>query len=212
MTQTKSTSAKTTLVYALVAAIAVLAGLFVAAYTSQVRQPEHALVFSAPRTLPDFSLIDHGGGQFGPQQLAGSWKLLFFGFTRCPDVCPTTLQTLAAASRKLDDLPEPLRPSVIMVTVDPLRDTVEALAAYVPYFDPDFVGVTGDMNQIQTLTQAMGVAYAYTPGTGSDDYGVEHTASIFMLNPDGDVVAVFGTPHSVEGIESDYRIIVGNLQ
>jgi protein SCO1/2 len=212
MIQAKSTSARTTLLYALVAAIAVLAGLFVAAYTNQVQQPEHALVFSAPRTLADFSLVDHRGGQFGRQQLTGSWNLLFFGFTRCPDVCPTTLQTLAAASRKLDDLPRHLRPSVIMVTVDPMRDTVEALAAYVPYFDPDFVGVTGDMIQIQTLTREMGVAYAYTPGIGSDDYGVEHTASIFMFNPDGNLVAIFSTPHSVDGIETDYRIIVGNLQ
>ena len=206
------TPSKTTFVYALVASIAVLTGLFVAAYTRQVQQPEHALVFSTPRVLPDFFLIDHSGEQFGPQQLVGSWTLLFFGFTRCPDVCPTTLQTLAAATRKLDDLPEHLRPSVVLVTVDPLRDTVEALAAYVPYFNPDFVGVTGDMNHIQTLTRELGVAYAYTPGTGSDDYGVEHTASIFMFNPDGNLVAVFCTPHSVDGIETDYRIIVRNLQ
>jgi protein SCO1/2 len=206
------TKSKTALAYALVAVIAVLTGLLVASYMRQAKQPEHALVFSVPRTLPDFSLIDHGGEQFGPEQLAGSWHLLFFGFTHCPDICPTTLHTLATATQRLEDLPERLQPGVIMVSVDPMRDTADALAAYVPYFNPDFVGVTGDMNQIQTLTRDMGVAYAYTPVAGSDDYGVEHTASIFMLNPDGNLVAVFGTPHSAAGIETDYRIIVGNLQ
>ena len=206
------TKSKTALTYSLVAAIAVLTGLFVASYTRQVKQPEHALVYSVPRALPDFSLIDHGGEQFGPEQLAGSWHLLFFGFTHCPDICPTTLHTLATATQRLEDLPERLQPGVIMVSVDPMRDTADALAAYVPYFNPDFVGVTGEMNQIQTLTRDMGVAYAYTPVDGSDGYGVEHTASVFMLNPDGNLVAVFGTPHSAAGIENDYRIIVGNLQ
>jgi protein SCO1/2 len=206
------TNSKTTLAYVLVAAIAVLTGLFVATYMRTVQQPEQALVFSSPRALAEFSLVDHRGGKFGTEQLVGSWNLLFFGFTHCPDICPTTLQTLATTTRKLADMPKQLQPGVVMVSIDPTRDTVDALAAYVPYFDPDFVGVTGDMNQIQILTRDMGVAYAYTPGDGSDDYGVEHTASIFLLDPDGNLVAVFGTPHSADRIETDYRIIVGNLQ
>jgi len=201
---------KNILLYTLVAAIAAAIGFLVASQIGQPREPEQALVYSAPRVLPDFSLVDHNGRPFGPGELHGSWTFMFFGFTHCPDICPTTLQSLAAATNKMMDLPEAQRPSVVMVSIDPVRDTVDALAAYVPYFNPEFVGVTGDMNEIQSLTQAIGVAYAYTPGPDSGGYAVEHTASIFLLDPDGKLVAVFGTPHTVDVLVKDYRIITGN--
>ncbi|MGI9263545.1 MAG: SCO family protein [Gammaproteobacteria bacterium] len=205
-------TSKNILVYALVAALAAVAGLLVATQIGQPRKPEQALVYETARALPEFSLLDHRGQPFGPESLDGSWTLMFFGFTHCPDICPTTLQSMTTAAKKLADLPEASRPSVVMVSIDPVRDTVTALAEYVPYFNPDFVGVTGDMNEIQSLTRAIGVAYAYTPGPDSEGYTVEHTASIFLLNPDGELVAVFGTPHTVEGLVRDYRIIVGNQE
>jgi len=134
---------------------------------------------------------------------------MFFGFTHCPDVCPTTLFTLARSIDLLRDLPAADIPQVILVSVDPGRDTPETLASYVPYFHPDFLGITGDMAAILALTQAMGVAFAYTPIEGPDGgYAVDHTASIFLVNPAGQLTAIFGTPHSAEDIAHDYRLIM----
>jgi protein SCO1/2 len=198
--------------YGILGVVAILAaglGAAVAHYSRTPESPERALLLDSPRTLPGFQLVDHHEIPFGPERLLGRWTFVFFGFTHCPDVCPTTLFTLNEVVRQLDDLPEDERPAVLMVSVDPNRDTPEKLADYVPYFNPDFLGVTGDMPQILSLTKAMGVAFTYTPrGDGAEGYAVDHTASIFVLDPDGRLAAVFGTPHAAGEIAGDYRIIL----
>jgi protein SCO1/2 len=97
---------------------------------------------SPRRALPNFSLIDQRGHAFGPAELRGRWSLLFFGYTNCPDYCPTTLAMLAAMEKQLRAGGAALRPQVVFVSVDAKRDTPAQLARYVPYFDPEFVGVT----------------------------------------------------------------------
>lgn len=197
------------LLYAAVALVAALIGLLVANLTTGNRQVQNALVLPQPRAVAEFSLIDHDGQPFGREDLAGRWTLVFFGFTNCPDVCPTTLQTLAMASAELADLPPELQPAVIMISVDPGRDTVDKMATYVPYFDPGFVGVTGEPEQIDALARSIGVAYAITTESDDGSYGVEHTASVFLMGPDSAMAAVFSSPHTARGIADDYRIIVG---
>src|ERR1700677_2042573 len=99
--------------------------------------------YMAPaRALPDFSLIDQEGRAFGPERLKGRWSLVFFGYTNCPDFCPATLATLAAVEKRLRSDQATVRPQVIFVSVDAKRDTPAQLAKYVPYFDPEFIGVT----------------------------------------------------------------------
>jgi len=194
---------------ALVAVLAAALGAVVALQGHRSPEPRRALVLEAPRPLPGFSLTDHTGAPFDLDRLKRHWTLMFFGFTHCPDVCPTTLFTLARVAEELGDLPESDRPRVVMVSVDPGRDTPEVLASYVPYFHPGFVGVTGDMPQILGLTQAMGVAFAYTPTEGSQGgYAVDHTASVFLVDPAGRLAAIFGTPHSADDIAYDYRLIL----
>jgi protein SCO1/2 len=200
---------QTLILYAAVAVVAAAIGFAVANRSPTPTGPEQALVLSQPRPLPDFSLQDHRGEAFGPGRLAGQWTFLFFGFTHCPDICPTTLQTLAAARSALGDLPADARPDVVMVSVDPERDTPEQLAAYVPYFDADFLGVTGTDDALGPLTGALGVAYGRTPTAGGEGYTVDHTAAIFLVNPDGRLAAVFGTPHSAERIARDFRYVLG---
>jgi protein SCO1/2 len=95
-----------------------------------------------------------------------------------------------------------------MVSVDPLRDTPAQLAGYVPYFDPEFLGVTGAEEALRPLTSSLGVAYSYTPGGDGKGYTVDHTAALFLVDPAGRLAAVFGTPHVADRIASDYRAIL----
>ena len=173
-------------------------------------QPERALLFQEPRALPDFALVDQAGQAFGPARLRGRWTLLFFGFVNCPDICPTTLATLAAARRQLADLPAAEVPAVTLVSVDPGRDTPELLARYVAHFDPSFTGVTGSPQAIEVLTKALGVAVVIGPPAPDGSYAVDHSAAVFLVDPDGRVAALFGTPHEAGEIARDYRRIVAS--
>jgi len=169
---------------------------------------EQAVLFSETRPLPEFALVDQGGRPFGPEQLRGRWTFLFFGFVNCPDICPTTLATLAAARRSLTDLPDAERPAVTLVSVDPGRDTPEVLARYVAHFDPSFRGITGSAEAIAMLTGALGVAVILGPAAADGSYAVDHSAAIFLVDPDGRLAALFGTPHEAGTIARDYRRIV----
>jgi protein SCO1/2 len=168
---------------------------------------ERATLFAATRTLPKFALIDHAGRPFGPERLRGQWTFLLFGFVNCPDVCPTTLATLAAAQRSLADLPGDLRPAVALVSVDPGRDTPDVLARYVTHFDPSFIGVTGTRESIDTLAGGLGVAVMIVPADADGVYSVDHSAAIFLVNPGGRVAALFSAPHEAGTIARDYRRI-----
>jgi protein SCO1 len=165
-----------------------------------------ALVYPAPRPLPPFSLLAHDGSSFDAARLRGHYTFVLFGYTNCPDVCPTTLMELARARQRLADLPAAARPAVALVSVDPARDTPERLAAYAPHFDPSFVGVTGSEAAIGALAQALGVAIERgTPVDGS--YSVDHTAAIFLIDPAARVAAVFPAPHEAAALADDYRAI-----
>jgi len=169
---------------------------------------EQATLFDAPRPLPDFRLADQALRPFGRDQLRGHWTLMFFGFTNCPDVCPTTLATLSAVRRQLADLPAAEQPAVVLVSVDPARDTPEALGRYVQHFDPQFLGVTGPPPSLEVLTRDLGVAFSIGPPAAGGNYSVDHTAAIFLIDPDAAFAAVFGSPHVAAVIERDYRGIV----
>jgi protein SCO1 len=190
----------------------VVAGILVAHFVryreSPPPQPEHATLFAEPRALPAFDLIDQAGAPFGVERLRGQWTFLFFGFVNCPDVCPTTLAVLAQVRKALADLPERDQPGVVLVSVDPGRDTPPVLARYVAHFDPSFTGVTGSPGAIESLTQALGVAVVVGPPAADGNYAIDHTAAIFLVDPEGRFAALFNTPHEAEAITRDYRRIV----
>jgi protein SCO1 len=197
-----------TIALALVLAIsAAVAGAWVAARLGTPEAPEYARVLVTPRPLPDVPSIDHAGAAFGRAEFEGRWTLAFFGFTHCPDICPATLQVLAGARRLLDDLPEQDRPAIVMISVDPGRDTPARLAEYVPFFHPEFRGLQVPAEHLPELTRGFGAAYAYTP-LGEDSYTVDHTASLFLVDPQARVAAVFPTPHTAENIAADMRRIL----
>ena len=129
---------------------------------------------------------------------------MFFGFTQCPDICPTTLAVLAQAGRQLADLPQAEQPRVLLVSVDPERDTPERLAAYVRFFDPAFLGATGSLESIAAAAAAFGVPYAkVTMPEGG--YTMDHGSGIFVVGPTGGIVAYLSAPHDAGVIARDYR-------
>jgi len=157
--------------------------------------PLPGTVLNPPRPLEDFTLTDHTGAPFSLSDLRGRPALVFFGFTNCPDICPTTLgefkRVKSLLGRDADEV------TFVFVSVDPQRDTPERLAEYVGAFDPAFIGLTGDDAALRPIAQEFGVYYQAVPLEGSETaYTVDHTASSFALDREGRLAIVFsyGTP------------------
>jgi protein SCO1/2 len=164
-------------------------------------QGHAATVVDDAQPLPDFAL-DGPDGKVTRATLAGRWSLLFFGYTHCPDVCPTTLALLAEFNRRL----EPgTRPAVLFVSVDPERDTPAVLAAYAPAFDAAFLGASASDAVLAPLAKHLGVQVRRTPGTQAGAYSFDHTASIFLVDPRGRLKAVFSPPFELEAMLPSYR-------
>lgn len=162
---------------------------------------------SPARPLPEFKLTDQDGRSVGPEHFQGRWTLVFFGFTHCPEACPTTLGLLAIVRRELArSLPADSVPDVLLVSVDPERDTPEVLKAYLSDFDAGFTGLTGEPAAVREFATALGVPYQKTPM--DDDYMIDHSLAIMLINPEGQRVALFPAPHSADMLIRDYRTSV----
>ena len=159
-----------------------------------------------PRAFPEFSLTDHRGQEFTSEALKHSWNFVFFGYTYCPDICPATLATLdrvlgTLASR--DDL----HARGIFISVDPNRDTQPRLRSYVQYFNQEIIGLTGSDTDLENLCRELGVVYSTPAGQESEGYLVDHSTPIFLVSPDGNLLALFGTPHDSQHIVDDFRTL-----
>lgn len=163
-----------------------------------------AVVFDNPRRFTDFELIDAKGAAFTPAALQEKWSLIFFGFTHCPDICPMTLLDLQRLHRAL---PQDIAANtqIILVTLDPTRDTPEVLQQYVAAFDENFIGVTGDFLTIRRFANEVNVAFAKV--TQGDDYTVDHSGNIVIINPKGDYHGFFRPPFSTEKLELTFTSI-----
>ena len=165
-------------------------------------------LLAPPRALADFSLIDNRGRSFGSANLRGHWSMMFFGYTNCPDYCPTTLTTLAALDRRLRAAGSAAPPQVIFVSVDAKRDTPERLNAFVPAFDPDFIGLTAaSQPAVESLAKKWGVAVA-VESAPNGDYIVDHSEAIFVIDPGGRLAAILTGPFTVDALQNDYQRIV----
>jgi protein SCO1/2 len=194
--------------------VAFAAGLLLARLLTPARiEPpatERATVLNPPRALPQLDLVDQDGRALGAGFFDGHWTLVFFGFTQCPDVCPTTLATVSQALRQLQDLPADLRPRVLLVSVDPERDTPEILAPYVRFFDPQFLGATGSLEATAAAAAAFSVPYAKV-SLPEGGYTLDHGSGLFVVGPSGMLVAYFSAPHEAATIARDYRAIVEHV-
>ena len=197
------------LIFAIVLGCALAAGIFVATKTREPATPRTAFAIPQPTALPQFSLLDQAGNTVDETTFRGQWDLVFFGFTHCPDVCPTTLQVLATARRELADSGMLPLPRIVLVSVDPERDSPEVLGQYLDYFGEGNLGVTGELEEIRNLTSALGIFFEKTTSDG-DSYSVDHSAAVLAVDPDGRFAALFSAPHVVENIVHDFPIIAGN--
>lgn len=190
--------------YALVALVA-LAAVAVLAY-QWLRPPElHGTVLQAPDRAADFALTSSEG----PVRLSdfeGEWVMLYFGYTACPDVCPTTMAELKRAHAELGNRADDLQ--VVMVSVDPERDTPERVGEFVRFFDPSFVGLTGTKEEIDAAAIPFGVYYEKESTDGAMSYLVNHTSSVMVIDPDGYLRYVI--PYGVTGeeIAADMRYLM----
>jgi protein SCO1/2 len=158
---------------------------------------------SAPAGGP-FSLIDASGVPVTDKTYRGKWELVFFGYTYCPDLCPTTLTTIADALRDLGPLADKVQP--IFITVDPQRDTPAAVGDYVRNFDPRIVGLTGSAEAIAAVAKEYKVYYAvHKTGDGPDDYLMDHSGFIYLMDPNGRFVGVLSGEASAQSMADKLR-------
>ena len=191
----------------IIAVLATAAGIWSARLVLQrsvVEDELSATRFPVAREIQPFELLDHNNVVFDNAALQQRWSFLFFGYTYCPDVCPTTLSVLNSIAQRLQDVDEDIR--FVMVTVDPQRDTPERLAEFVTYFNGDFLGVTGTDEGLEQLTRQLGILYQRVEQEpGSESYLMDHTAAVFLFDPDGRYHAVFSPPLSAGNIAGDFR-------
>lgn len=151
-------------------------------------QQQGIVLFDTPRIFKTVGLETTEGKTFTVDSLKGNWTLLYFGFTFCPDICPTTLARLNQLDKSLKtyDSNVAKRVRYMMVSVDSKRDTVKKLKDYLAFFNKDFIGVTGDEKYMDALTRQLNVVYSKLDETGKDDYQMEHSAQVIIINPQGD--------------------------
>jgi protein SCO1/2 len=170
--------------------------------------PIQGSILTPARKIAVPALKKNNGQAFTNQDLLDQWSMIFFGYTNCPDVCPTTMGVLAQA-KKTALKNNHIFPQVIFVSVDPQRDKLEMLTDYLQYFDKDFIGVTGDEKLINALTLQMSVAYMkMETEEGSEGYIVDHSAAVLLLNTKGKLVAFLNPPHNPKSILKDFQTVV----
>lgn len=198
-------------ILAIGAVIALFFGLFLNKfYTPRVLSQAElsakgAVEFENPRIIEPFELVNQHGELFTLEDLEGRWTLMYFGFATCPDICPMTLAQLAQmveglTSRIAADT------QVVLVTVDPARDTPEVLQDYMAHFNPEFIGVTGEFLSIKRLADNLNVAFNRVV-TG-DDYTVDHTGNIVLINPYGHYHGILRPPFELSRMTLTYQSIV----
>lgn len=168
---------------------------------------EAATLLPEPRTIGSFELAGHDGQPFTRRRLEGHWTFLFMGYTHCPDICPVTLTTLDAVSQALAGSSIAQDTSYLFVSVDPRRDTPPRLKEYVTYFNPSFLGATGDPSALERLGREVSLPFFVPDEPAQKEYLVGHSAAIALIGPKGRLQARFPAPHDARQIADAYRKI-----
>ncbi|WP_150305531.1 SCO family protein [Pseudomonas saliphila] len=188
-----------TLIALCIGILVLVAGLPVAYLSWPARTPASVAIAQAPSVGGPFTLQDTAGRTVTEQSFPGQWTLIFFGYTHCPDVCPTTLSTVAAILETLGDQAKHLQP--LFVTLDPERDTPEILADYTGHFDERILGLTGTQEQIESMSEVYRVYAKQVPQ--GDSYTLDHSAVIYLMGPDGQLVSHFSQQMDADALARD---------
>ena len=164
---------------------------------------KQGLILSSPRSLKPFELIDSKGHMFSQKNFRGHWNLLFFGFTHCPGICPATMAKLNKAYHYLKQQQVQPLPKIIFISIDPERDSPEKIQQYVNTFNKNFIGVTGNEEELEKLTKQLGI-YHTKATTEENNYYISHSGNILIVNPSGAWVAQLSPPLDGKIIAQDF--------
>lgn len=172
---------------------------------------EHELagaVMDPPQPVPDFTLYTEGNTPVSLSDFRGQYVYIYFGYTFCPDFCPTTMSALTRARRELGD--EADRMQVVMITVDPERDTPDVVANYVRFFDPSYVGLSGTTAEIDAAGEPFGIFYQKHPGSAASGYLVDHSTRTYLIDPEGNYRVAYPYETTPEQFAADLRWLMEN--
>lgn len=202
--------------FALMALVLLMAAAFVLSHSGKkpvkVPKPFHGTLLREPKGVLPFALTGVDGQPFTNDSLQGQWTILFFGFTHCGYLCPTTLSQLAKMQRLLEEKGSSPLPKVVFVSLDSKRDTLLVLKNYIRGFHPNFYAARGDDDSVSKMAREMGVAYAKVMApkrSDPDAYDIQHGGTLMLFNPQGALAAFFTTPHHAELLAEDYNVLIG---
>ena len=186
------------------ALIAMAAGIWLGQSSNQQSQTLkpaiiQGAIFPQAKYIQHFELIDQNQNTVSKRDFLNHWSLVFVGYTNCPDICPTTLSVM---NQVIEYMNEQLiqAPEIIFLSVDPERDTPLHLKRYVEYFNKDFVGLTGSLEQVKQLSQNMNAVFRKAPGLNGkisrDDYLIDHSSALMLINPQGNLQSILTAPHT----------------
>ena len=201
-------SGKSNLLFIVIAISAIAVGFLAQLSNSpddKAPEFEKTILLPQPKPLTMVPFKSHLDQPFNATDWQGRWSIVFYGFTNCPDVCPTTMQTLKQVKAELVATGVWQNFRVIMVSVDPQRDTTERLAQYVPFFDAEFIGLRADTNSTAEFAKQMGILFISGEDSGDANYDVDHSASIILIDPDARYAGVMTAPHNAETMARDLQ-------
>ena len=166
-----------------------------------------AYLYEEPRELAAFQLQDDRGVPFDNQRLHDRWTFAFLGFTRCPDVCPTTMAVLKQFRTLIEGSPLAADTQVVLVSLDPAYDTPERMGSYVRQFDPTFVGVTGERAIIESFARQLHVAFEQGAHHSGDHADIMHSSQIALFDPQGRLAGFFRAPHNAGNLWQAYQAL-----
>jgi protein SCO1 len=202
-------------VTSLVVFTVLMAGLYISQHLPRKKQIDlsqfHGTLLEKPREVKQFTLTGIDNQSFTNTSLQGQWTMVFFGFTNCGYLCPTTMTELAKMYRILEAKDVKPLPRVVLVSIDPERDNLDKIANYVKAFEPHFYGARGDEEVLQQMTREMGIAYAKVAlpnSANKDNYDIQHSGAVMLFNPQGELSAFFTSPHQADLLAQDYQLVV----
>jgi protein SCO1 len=169
---------------------------------------ETGTLLAQPKSLSQFELVNHHGESVTRRDLTGQWSLLFTGFTSCPDICPATITVLNALDERLRTGGTEVR--MILLSVDPERDTPDVLAQYIDFFSLALIGVTGSLPEIERFCDDIGMSFIHIPGTAGR-YTVEHSGALVLIDPHARIAGYFRPPFDPGHMAEDLQAIVRGI-
>lgn len=189
-----------------------MSGYVLSSRRTDLPVPDGLLWPNPPPPIRAFELESTQGSKFNVQSLKGRWTFMFFGYSFCPDICPTTLATMAEVAKRLNQTNPRDAIQMVFVTVDPKRDTLERLGNYVRYFDKQIIGARAELDRLEGLTSQLGIAHFRGEPDRNGQYVVDHSASIALIDPSARRVGVLSAPHAAEDLLARYGQIRAFLE